>query len=143
MATSKIPSTSPLANSSPASINCPPKTAAIILQCGSGLRGSIAIEGLRLLGYTNVLNMGGGLKAWKAAGFPVEGVVDWTAVWTDFLTNLPADYYTVKADVLKGQIDAGSAPFLLDVREAKRTGRQWLHQGRSEHPRSHRPPEPR
>jgi rhodanese-related sulfurtransferase len=97
----------------------PAKDSAIILQCGSGLRGSIAIEGLRLLGYTNVLNMGGGLKAWKAAGFPVEGVVDWTAVWTDFLTNLPADYYTVKADVLKGQIDAGSAPFLLDVREAK------------------------
>ncbi|MBI5950159.1 MAG: hypothetical protein HY865_00755 [Chloroflexi bacterium] len=97
----------------------PAKDAAIILQCGSGLRGSIAIEGLRLLGYTNVLNMGGGLKAWKAAGFPVEGVVDWTAVWTDFLTNLPADYYTVKADVLKGQIDAGSAPFLVDVREAK------------------------
>jgi rhodanese-related sulfurtransferase len=47
----------------------------------------------------------------------VEGVVDWTAVWTDFLTNLPADYYTVKADMLKGQIDAGAAPFLLDVRE--------------------------
>lgn len=97
----------------------PAKDAAIVLYCGSGLRGSISIEGLRLLGYTNVLNMGGGFGAWKTAGFPVEGVVDWTAVWTDFLTNLPADYYTVKADVLKGQIDAGSAPFLLDVREAK------------------------
>jgi rhodanese-related sulfurtransferase len=97
----------------------PAKDAAIILQCGSGLRGSIAIEGLRLLGYTNVLNMGGGFKAWKAAGFPVEGVVDWTAVWTDFLTNLPADYYTIKADMLKGQIDSGAAPFLLDVREPK------------------------
>jgi len=82
------------------------------------LRGSIAIEGLRLLGYTNVLNMGGGLGAWKTAGFPVDGIVDWTAVWTDYLTNLPADYYTVKADVLKGQIDAGAALFLLDVREA-------------------------
>lgn len=96
----------------------PAKDAAIILHCGSGLRGSIAIEGLRLLGYTNVLNMGGGLKAWKAGGFAVEGVVDWTAVWTDFLTTLPEDYYTIKADVLKGQIDAGAAPFLLDVREA-------------------------
>jgi rhodanese-related sulfurtransferase len=96
----------------------PAKDAAIILQCGSGLRGSIAIEGLRLLGYTNVLNMGGGLKAWKTAGFPVEGIVDWTKVWTDFLTNLPADYYTIKADVLKAQIDSGAAPFLLDVREA-------------------------
>ena len=96
----------------------PAKDAAIILQCGSGLRGSIAIEGLRLLGYTNVLNMGGGLKAWKTAGFPVEGIVDWTAVWTEYFAALPADYYTIKADMLKGQIDGGNAPFLLDVREA-------------------------
>jgi len=96
----------------------PAKDAPIILHCGSGLRGSIAIEGLRLLGYTNVLNMGGGLGAWKAAGYAVEGIVDWTAVWTDFLTNMPADYYTVKSDVLKAQIDAGSAPFIIDVREA-------------------------
>lgn len=96
----------------------PAKDAPIVLYCGSGLRGSIAIEGLRLLGYTNVLNMGGGFGAWKTAGFAVEGVVDWTAVWTDFLTTLPEDYYTIKADVLKGQIDAGAAPFLLDVREA-------------------------
>ncbi len=95
----------------------PAKDAAIILYCGSGLRGSIAIEGLRLLGYTNVLNLGGGLAAWKAAGFAMEGVVNWTAVWTDFLTNLPADFYTVKADVLNGQIMAGSAPFIIDVRE--------------------------
>lgn len=95
----------------------PAKDAAIVLYCGSGLRGSIAIEGLRLLGYTNVLNMGGGLTAWKAAGFPVAGIVDWIAVWTDFLTNLPADYYTIKADVLNGQIAGGNTPFLLDVRE--------------------------
>lgn len=95
----------------------PAKDAAIILYCGSGQRGSLAIEGLRLLGYTNVLNMGGGFTAWKAAGFALEGVVDWTATWTDFLTNLPADYYTIKADLLKGQIDGGATPFLLDVRE--------------------------
>jgi rhodanese-related sulfurtransferase len=95
----------------------PAKDTAIILYCGSGQRGSLSIEGLRLLGYTNVLNMGGGFGAWKAAGFAMEGVVDWTAVWTDFLTTLPADYYTVKADVLNAQVLAGSAPFLLDVRE--------------------------
>ena len=95
----------------------PAKDAPIVLYCGSGLRGSIAIEGLRVLGYTNVLNMGGGLGAWKAAGFPVAGVVDWKAVWTDFLTNLPGDYYTIKADVLNGQIAGGAAPFMVDVRE--------------------------
>lgn len=95
----------------------PAKDAAIVLFCGSGLRGSIAIEGLRLLGYTNVLNLGGGYGGWKSAGFAVEGVVDWTAVWTDFFATMPADYYTIKSDVLKGQIDAGATPFLLDVRE--------------------------
>jgi rhodanese-related sulfurtransferase len=96
----------------------PAKDAAIVVYCGSGLRGSIAIEGLRLLGYTNVLNMGGGFGAWKTAGFAFEGgIVDWTKVWTDFFAAMPGDYYTVKADVLKGQIDAGAAPFLLDVRE--------------------------
>jgi rhodanese-related sulfurtransferase len=95
----------------------PAKDAAIVLYCGSGQRGSLAIEGLRLQGYTNVLNMSGGFGAWKAAGFAYEGKINWTNVWTDFLTNLPADYYTVKADVLKAQIDTGAAPFLLDVRE--------------------------
>ncbi len=95
----------------------PAKDSAIVIYCGSGLRGSLAIEGLRLLGYTNVLNMGGGFGAWKAAGFPVEGVVNWTATWSDFLTNMPADFYTVKADVLNGQIAAGNAPFIVDVRE--------------------------
>ncbi|CAG1010507.1 Sulfurtransferase [Anaerolineales bacterium] len=95
----------------------PAKDSAIVLYCGSGLRGSIAIEGLRLLGYTNVLNMGGGLGAWKSAGFPVEGIVDWTAVWTDFLTTMPADFYTIKGDVLSAQIDAGNSPFIIDVRE--------------------------
>jgi rhodanese-related sulfurtransferase len=96
----------------------PGKDAAIVVYCGSGLRGSIAIEGLRLLGYTNVLNMGGGFGAWKTAGFAFEGgIVDWTKVWTDFFAAMPGDYYTVKADVLKGQTDAGAAPFLLDVRE--------------------------
>ncbi len=95
----------------------PAKDAAIILYCGSGQRGSLAIEGLRLLGYTNVLNMGGGFGAWKAAGFEYEGKINWTAVWTDFLNNLPADYYTLKADMLKAQVDTGAAPFILDVRE--------------------------
>jgi len=94
------------------------KEAPIVVYCGSGLRGSIALTGLHLLGYKNAINLGGGYGAWKTAGMPLEGVVDWTTVWTDFLTNMPADFYTVKADVLKAQIDAGSAPFLIDVREA-------------------------
>ncbi len=94
------------------------KEAPILVYCGSGLRGSIALTGLHLLGYKNAINLGGGYGAWKTAGLPVEGVVDWNATWSDFLTNIPADYYTIKSDVLKAQIDAGSAPFILDVREA-------------------------
>ncbi len=96
----------------------PAKDTAIILYCGSGLRGSIALTGLHLLGYTKAINMSGGFAAWKTASLPMEGVVNWQAVWTDFFTNMPADYYTVKADVLNGQIAAGNAPFLVDVREA-------------------------
>ena len=83
----------------------------------SGQRGGMLMGALRLLGYTKVLNLGGGFTAWRAAGMAAEGIVDWTAVWKDYLTNLPADYYTIKADVLNGQIAAGNAPFLLDVRE--------------------------
>ena len=96
----------------------PAKDAAIIVYCGSGLRGSIALTGLHLLGYTKAVNVGGGLGAWKTANLPLEGVVDWKGVWTDYFKNMPADYYTIKADVLNGQITAGSAPFLVDVREA-------------------------
>ena len=96
----------------------PAKDVPMIVYCGSGLRGSIALTGLHLLGYTKAINMGGGLGAWKTASLPLEGVVDWKTVWTDFFTAMPADFYTIKADVLSGQIAAGSAPFLIDVREA-------------------------
>jgi len=95
----------------------PAKDAPLVLYCGSGLRGSIALTGLHLLGYTKAINVGGGLAAWKAAKLPLEGVVDWTSVWNDFLTNMPADYYTVKGDVVNALITAGNAPFIVDVRE--------------------------
>lgn len=95
----------------------PAKDAPIIVYCGSGQRGSIALTGLYLLGYKNVINLGGGFGAWKTAKLPVEGVVDWTATWADFLKNMPAGYYTVKSDVVNGQIQAGNAPFIVDVRE--------------------------
>ena len=95
----------------------PAKDAALIVYCGSGLRGSIALTGLHLLGYTKAINLGGGLAAWKAANMALEGVVDWTGVWSDFLKNMPASYYSVKGDVLNGQILAGAAPFIVDVRE--------------------------
>jgi len=73
--------------------------------------------GLRLLGYENAVNLGGGLNAWKAAKFAVEGWVDWTATWGDFLTNIPANFDSISSADLNSAL-VEQAPFLLDVREA-------------------------
>ena len=89
----------------------------ILIYCGSGHRGAIAMVALRLLGYTDVTNLGGGLGAWKAASLPVVGWINWTATWTDFLTNLPAGFYTIGAADLNTAL-VENPPFLLDVREA-------------------------
>jgi rhodanese-related sulfurtransferase len=96
----------------------PAKDAPIVVHCVSGHRGSIAVMGLQLLGYSNVVNLAGGLNAWKAASMPVVGWVDWPVVWGEFLPTLPADqgYYTVKADVLNGML-VENPPFLVDLRE--------------------------
>lgn len=94
----------------------PAQDAPIVVHCVSGHRGSIVVMGLRLLGYTNVVNLAGGLNAWKAAKLPVEGWVDWPTVWGDYITAMPAGYYTIKpADLNTALVE--SAPFLLDVRE--------------------------
>jgi rhodanese-related sulfurtransferase len=88
----------------------------ILVYCGSGHRGGIVMTALRLMGYTDVTNLGGGLGAWKAASLPVAGWINWTMVWTDFLTNLPAGFYTISAADLNTAL-VENAPFLLDVRE--------------------------
>lgn len=94
----------------------PAKDAEIVIYCASGHRGAIAQMGLALLGYQKVVNLAGGLNAWKAAGFAVQGVVDWNALWGDFLANLPENFYTISATKLNEQL-ADNPPFLLDVRE--------------------------
>ena len=95
----------------------PAKDTSIVIYCVSGHRGAVALMGMRLLGYTNVVNLGGGINAWKAAGLALEGVVDWNAVWGDFLTNLPADFYTTTAANLNAAL-ADNPPFIIDIREA-------------------------
>ena len=67
----------------------PAKDQELVVYCGSGHRGAIVALGLRLAGWTNVVNLGGGMNAWKAGQFAVAGWVDWTAVWTDFLKICP------------------------------------------------------
>ncbi|MEO8357783.1 MAG: rhodanese-like domain-containing protein [Chloroflexota bacterium] len=95
----------------------PAKDAPIVVNCVSGHRGSIVAMGLRLLGYENVMNLAGGLNAWKAASLPVEGWVDWAVKWPEYIANMPEGYSTIKpADLNTALVEA--APFVLDVREA-------------------------
>lgn len=50
----------------------PNKQEAIVLYCGGGYRSILAADSIRQMGYTNVLSMDGGIKAWREAGFPLE-----------------------------------------------------------------------
>jgi rhodanese-related sulfurtransferase len=50
----------------------PDRTATLILYCGGGFRSALAGDNLQKMGYTNVISMDGGWKAWKRAGLPVE-----------------------------------------------------------------------
>lgn len=52
-------------------LNIPDKNAKIVVYCGLDLRGPLATRTLNDLGYKNAVNMAGGLKAWKEAGYPV------------------------------------------------------------------------
>jgi rhodanese-related sulfurtransferase len=44
----------------------------IFVYCGSGIRSAKAAAVLKEKGYTDVYELDGGMKAWKAAGMPVE-----------------------------------------------------------------------
>ncbi|HAP38725.1 MAG TPA: sulfurtransferase [Nitrospira sp.] len=50
----------------------PDKTQPIVLYCGGGYRSVLAAESLGQMGYTDVVSMDGGIKAWRAAGYPIE-----------------------------------------------------------------------
>jgi len=42
------------------------------LYCGGGYRSVLAADALQHMGYTNVVSMDGGIKAWREAGYPME-----------------------------------------------------------------------
>jgi len=50
----------------------PQKDAKLVLYCGGGYRSALAADALREMGYTNVVSLDGGWRAWQAAGLPVE-----------------------------------------------------------------------
>ncbi|MCX5723659.1 MAG: rhodanese-like domain-containing protein [Nitrospirae bacterium] len=50
----------------------PDKEEAILLYCGGGYRSALAADALQQMGYTNVVSMDGGIKAWRDAGYPME-----------------------------------------------------------------------
>ena len=45
----------------------------VILVCADGFSSSLAADSLRMLGFTAVGDLVGGMAAWIAAGLPVEG----------------------------------------------------------------------
>src|SRR5450432_27610 len=50
----------------------PDKATPIVLYCGGGFRSALAADNLQKMGYTQVVSMDGGMRAWREAGYPVE-----------------------------------------------------------------------
>ena len=51
------------------------RDAEIVVFCQDGTRGTVAMTVLRMLGYTNVRNLRGGLNAWSGNGLVVNNQV--------------------------------------------------------------------
>ena len=43
----------------------------VIVYCNTGGRGALAAQTLKILGYEQVANLDGGMKAWQEAGLPI------------------------------------------------------------------------
>jgi rhodanese-related sulfurtransferase len=43
----------------------------LVLYCGGGYRSALAADNLQKMGYTNVISMDGGIRAWREKKFPL------------------------------------------------------------------------
>ena len=50
----------------------PDKSTKMVLYCGGGFRSALSADALQKMGYTRVISLDGGWRAWQAAGLPVE-----------------------------------------------------------------------
>jgi rhodanese-related sulfurtransferase len=44
----------------------------MVLYCGGGFRSALAADALRKMGYTDVISLDGGWRAWQESGMPTE-----------------------------------------------------------------------
>jgi rhodanese-related sulfurtransferase len=44
----------------------------IVLYCGGGFRSALAADNLQKMGYTHVASMDGGIRSWRAKGYPLS-----------------------------------------------------------------------
>lgn len=51
----------------------PDKSQRLVLYCGGGYRSALAGDALMKMGYTDVISLDGGWRAWKEANLPIEG----------------------------------------------------------------------
>jgi len=50
----------------------PEKSTKMVLYCGGGFRSALAADALQKMGYTNVISLDGGWRAYQQSGLPVE-----------------------------------------------------------------------
>jgi rhodanese-related sulfurtransferase len=53
-------------------LKVPDKQTRLVLYCGGGFRSALAGDALRQMGYTNVISLDGGWRAYQESGLPVE-----------------------------------------------------------------------
>lgn len=103
----------------------------IVIFCSSGHRGGLGMVALRAMGYSNVLNLGGGTGAWTKAGYALEAgvatenpvvgmpVMENQALFDildAYLSGLPEGFGAVNAEGLATLLAENPAITLIDVR---------------------------